>query len=110
MVELQLSRSIRPLNTTGLKLSRPAVDTAEGAEFNSHGRKAVDPNVGLHEARRAGTIFARIENWFNAAPLALNTSYFGLSTASRPWLLNDGPADLTLHLSGTLNQRNQSGI
>jgi hypothetical protein len=32
------------------------LDSAEGAAFNSRGRKAVDPNIGLNEARRTGTI------------------------------------------------------
>ena len=43
------------------------------------------------EARRADIYSLRI----NAAPAALNYSGFGSSTASRPWLFNDGPLDLT---------------
>ena len=41
--------------------------------LSSHGRRAVDQNVGL--SRGLG-------------------SYIELPTASRPWLLNDGPSDL----------------
>ena len=57
--------------------------------------KAVDQFWGIGvEARRAGT-HLRGELRFSAAPSALNDFYFGPATASRPWLLNDGPADLT---------------
>ena len=67
------------------------VGSAEGAGFNSHGRKAVvcEPQDEI-EARRADIYSLRI----NAAPAALNYSSFEASTASRPWLFNDGPLDL----------------
>ena len=70
----------------------PILDgSAEGAGFNSHGRKAVDCEPqDEYEARRADIYSLRI----NAAPPALNYSCFGSSTASRPWLFNDGPLDL----------------
>ena len=38
------------------------------------------------------------------APAALKDAYFGLATASRPWLLNDGPSDLALTPVTPLNQ------
>ena len=67
------------------------VGSAEGAGFNSHGREAVvcEPQDEI-EARRAVICSLQI----NAAPAALNYSCFGSSTASRPWLFNDGPLDL----------------
>ena len=43
----------------------------------------------------AGTLL-RGEMGFSAAPSALDDFLFRLSTASRPWLLNDGPSDLSL--------------
>ncbi|HEU4477980.1 MAG TPA: hypothetical protein VFR80_05640, partial [Pyrinomonadaceae bacterium] len=65
------------------------VGSAEGAGFNSHGRKAV-------ELRLQDEFEADIDSLRNyAAPAALNYSCFGSSTASRPWLFDDGPLDLT---------------
>ena len=44
------------------------------------------------EARRAGMKAGNPST--HAAPSALKSILFQLSTASRPWLLNDGPSDL----------------
>lgn len=71
--------------------------SAEGAAFSRHGRKAVDHSDGLRSRPEGPTFFCR-KMPLNAAPSALNYSYFALSTASWPWLLNDGPSDLSFSL------------
>ena len=52
------------------------MNSAEGAAFSSRGRKAVDQDLNLIEARRAGTFgadtFLRCEMRFSAAPSALD--------------------------------------
>ena len=68
--------------------------SAAGAAFNSRGRKAVDPRPEDEiEARRADIPLHRdmgLRRTFGARLFR-----FRLTTASRPWLFDDGPADLT---------------
>jgi hypothetical protein len=72
-----------------------AFQNAEGAGFNSRGRKAVDlRSQDETEARSAG-IPLHLDMGFTAAPAALDYVGFRLTTASRPWLFDNGPADLT---------------
>ena len=80
--------------------------SVEGAPFDSRGRKAVDrPALDEIKARRADTFVVcspviRFELQISAAPSALRLIWVRRSTASRPWLFNDGPSDLAYQLLG----------
>jgi len=75
------------------QLIRQCLNSAAGAAFSSRGRKAVDQTSNEVEARRAGTLCFGVRQYrtFGAQPF-----FFRLSTASRPWLFDDGPSDLNL--------------